>query len=95
MFLYSKLVLKAKPVISDLFLGQQVVAESEQMRKEADDTGPKAELEHWRLRMAKFNSLLEQIKGFECRTIIGILQAARSRVLKVKPKTVSSISLPA
>lgn len=60
-----------------------MVAESEQMRKEADDTGPKAELEHWRLRMAKFNSLLEQIKGYQCRTVIGILQSARSRVLKV------------
>lgn len=25
------------------------------MRKEADDIGPAAELEHWRKRMAKFN----------------------------------------
>lgn len=26
-----------------------------QMRKEADDIGPIAELEHWKKRMAKFN----------------------------------------
>jgi len=25
------------------------------MRKEADDIGPSAELDHWRKRMAKFN----------------------------------------
>ncbi|KAJ7385896.1 hypothetical protein OS493_013932 [Desmophyllum pertusum] len=34
---------------------EQVLAESEQMRKEADDIGPTAELEHWKERMAKFN----------------------------------------
>ena len=28
-----------------------------QMRKEADDIGPSAELDHWRKRMAKFNRL--------------------------------------
>lgn len=40
-----------------------MLAESEQMRKEADDIGPAAELEHWRQRMAKFNSLLDEIKS--------------------------------
>ena len=32
------------------------------MRKEADDIGPAAELEHWRQRMSKFNALLDEIK---------------------------------
>ena len=32
------------------------------MRKEADDTGPLAELEHWRFLEARFNSFLEQLK---------------------------------
>ena len=67
----------------------QVLAESEQMRKEADDTGPMAELEHWKMRMAKFNSLVEQIKSNECRTVIGMLQTAKSRVLKVSFKPLS------
>lgn len=40
----------------------QVLAESAQMRKEADDTGPLAELEHWRFLEARFNSFLEQLK---------------------------------
>lgn len=34
---------------------EQVLAESEQMRKEADDIGPSAELDHWKMKMAKFN----------------------------------------
>ncbi len=34
---------------------KQVLTESEQMRKEADDVGPWAELEHWRRRMVTFN----------------------------------------
>ena len=53
------------------------------MRKEADDAGPMAELQHWRQRMAKFNSLLEQIKTKQCKTVIGILLVAKSKVLKV------------
>lgn len=61
----------------------QVLAESEQMRKEADDVGPKAELDHWKKRMAKFNSLLDQIKGPECKAVVGVLHAAKSKLLKV------------
>ena len=34
---------------------EQVLAESEQMRREADDIGPVAELNYWKGRMAKFN----------------------------------------
>ena len=65
------------------FLSFQVLAESEQMRKEADDVGPKAELDHWKKRMAKFNSLLDQIKGTECKAVVGVLHAAKSKLLKV------------
>uniref|UniRef100_A0A8C7NCB1 Dynein, axonemal, heavy chain 5 n=1 Tax=Oncorhynchus kisutch TaxID=8019 RepID=A0A8C7NCB1_ONCKI len=34
---------------------EQVLTEGEQMRKEADDIGPSAELEHWKSRMTTFN----------------------------------------
>ncbi|XP_078698147.1 dynein axonemal heavy chain 5-like [Branchiostoma floridae x Branchiostoma belcheri] len=61
---------------------EQVLAESEQMRREADDIGPSAELDHWKKRMAKFNSLLEQIKSPRCRAVIGVLNAAKSKALK-------------
>ncbi|XP_071801151.1 dynein axonemal heavy chain 5-like isoform X2 [Asterias amurensis] len=61
---------------------EQVLAKSEQMRKEADDIGPSAELDHWKKRMAKFNSLLEQIKSPRCKAVVGVLHAAKSKVLK-------------
>lgn len=41
---------------------EQVLAESEQMRREADDIGPRAELDHWKKRMSRFNYLLEQVR---------------------------------
>lgn len=34
---------------------RQVPTESEQLRREADDVGPSAELEHWKRRMLTFN----------------------------------------
>ncbi len=68
----------------------KVLVESEQMRKEADDTGPMAEVEHWRQRMGKFNSLVEQVKTKKCKSVIGILIFAKSKVLKVSQCTLLS-----
>lgn len=68
---------------------EQVLAESEQMRKEADDIGPAAELDHWKKRMAKFNSLLEQVKSPRCKATVGVLHAAKSKVLKQWKQLVS------
>jgi dynein heavy chain len=59
----------------------QVLAESEQMRKEADDVGPRAELEYWKRRTAKFNGLLDQIKSPACVHTIGILYLAKSKLI--------------
>nr|XP_014354016.1 PREDICTED: uncharacterized protein LOC106706922 [Latimeria chalumnae] len=61
---------------------EQVLTESEQMRKEADDSGPLTELEHWKRMSAKFNSIIEQIKGPNCRAVVNTLNANRSRTLK-------------
>ncbi|KAK3588116.1 hypothetical protein CHS0354_012173 [Potamilus streckersoni] len=61
---------------------EQILAESDQMRKEADDTGPFAELDHWRQLMARFNALLDQIKSHKCRTVINIIHIAKSKVMK-------------
>jgi dynein heavy chain len=58
-----------------------VLAESEQMRKEADDIGPNAELAHWKARMVKFNTITDQLKSPTCKKVIGILNAIKSRVL--------------
>jgi dynein heavy chain len=61
---------------------EQILTESEQMRKEADDVGPKAELDHWKTRLARFDSLTTSIKSHDCRIVISILLAAKSKVLK-------------
>lgn len=52
----SELVEQLEGVVS-LWANQirQVLTESEQVRKEADDVGPWAELEHWKRRMVTFN----------------------------------------
>jgi dynein heavy chain len=58
------------------------------MRKEADDTGPIAELDHWRQLTARFNALLDQIKSTKCRMVINIVHIGKSRVMKVFPASV-------
>lgn len=60
-----------------------MLLESEQMRREADDTGPYAEFEHWRQLNARFNSVLEQIRSHECRMAIQILHISKTKILKV------------
>ena len=53
------------------------------MRKEPDSVGPLVELEHWKKRMAKFDSLATCVKSPGCRTVVSLLAAAKSRVLQV------------
>lgn len=75
---------------------EQVLAEGNQMRKEADDTGPLAELEYWKQRTAKFSCLVDQVKSQPCRGVITTLVAAKSRSIKVEgfiPPTTSSNAL--
>ncbi|XP_029955923.1 dynein heavy chain 5, axonemal [Salarias fasciatus] len=59
-----------------------VLTESEQLRREADDVGPSAELEHWKRRMVTFNSLMEEVKRPQVKRTLGVLQVARSRILR-------------
>ncbi|XP_060921113.1 dynein axonemal heavy chain 5 [Labrus mixtus] len=61
---------------------KQVLTESEQIRKEADDVGPSAELEHWKRRMVTFNSLTEEVKRLQVKRTLGVLQVTRSRTLQ-------------
>ena len=53
------------------------------MRKEADDIGPRAELDHWKKRMSRFNYLLDQIKGPNVKAVLGVLHAAQSKLIQV------------
>ncbi|XP_072567808.1 dynein axonemal heavy chain 5 [Paramormyrops kingsleyae] len=61
---------------------EQVLTQSEQMRKEADDIGPSAELEHWKSRTATFNSILDEIKSPPVKKVVGVLQVAKSKTLR-------------
>lgn len=70
----------------------QILTESEQMRKEADDVGPKAELEYWKKRLARYDSLTTCIKSQQCKTIVSILIVAKSKVLKVRLYTNTKMS---
>ena len=60
-----------------------ILTQSEQMRKESDSVGPRAELEHWKKRMAKFDSLTSCVKSPQCRAVISVLVASKSKVLQV------------
>uniref|UniRef100_A0A8C4H121 Dynein, axonemal, heavy chain 5 n=1 Tax=Dicentrarchus labrax TaxID=13489 RepID=A0A8C4H121_DICLA len=60
----------------------QVLAESDQLRKEADDLGPRAELDHWKKRMSRFNYLLDQLKSPDVKAVLGVLLMAKSKLIK-------------
>ncbi|XP_029979746.1 dynein heavy chain 5, axonemal [Sphaeramia orbicularis] len=61
---------------------KQVVTQNEQLRREADDVGPTAELEHWKKRMVTFSSLIEELKHPQVKRTLGVLRIAKSRVLQ-------------
>ncbi|NXS59070.1 DYH8 protein, partial [Brachypteracias leptosomus] len=62
---------------------EQVLIESKQVRKEADDSGPLTELEHWKCISAKFNFIIEQIKGPSCKAVINVLNVGHSKLLRM------------
>uniref|UniRef100_A0A8C2LD25 Dynein, axonemal, heavy chain 5 n=1 Tax=Cricetulus griseus TaxID=10029 RepID=A0A8C2LD25_CRIGR len=66
---------------------EQILAENNQLRKEADDVGPRAELEHWKKRLSKFNYLLDQLKSPQVKAALAVLAAAKSKLLKVWRET--------
>ncbi len=70
-----------------------ILTQSEQMRKESDSVGPRAELEHWKRRMAKFDSLTTCVKSPQCRAVISVLVASKSKVLQVCQPFSPSIGL--
>ncbi len=48
----------------------RLLADSDTARREPDDAGPSTELSFWRDRMAKLNSVLEQLKRREARLVL-------------------------
>ncbi|XP_077430963.1 dynein axonemal heavy chain 5 isoform X2 [Vanacampus margaritifer] len=62
---------------------EQVLAESDQLRKEAEDLGPRSELDHWKKRMSRFNYLLDQLKSPDVKAVLGVLLMAKSKIIKL------------
>uniref|UniRef100_H0ZAY7 AAA+ ATPase domain-containing protein n=1 Tax=Taeniopygia guttata TaxID=59729 RepID=H0ZAY7_TAEGU len=60
----------------------QVLAENDQLRKEADDLGPRAELDYWKKKLSKFHYFMEQLKSPDVKAVLGVLTAAKSKLLK-------------
>lgn len=54
------------------------------------DVGPKSELEYWKGRMSKINNIMEQLKKDDMKAVIGLLQAAKSAVIKDDWKSLDS-----
>lgn len=48
-------------------------------KKKSDDAGPDTELEYWRNRMSRLNSVTEQLNSKPCRLVLGVTMAARSK----------------
>ena len=47
---------------------EDLLAENDQSRAaSAEDVGPETELEYWRSRMGKLNSITEQLRGKDCK----------------------------
>jgi dynein heavy chain len=49
--------------------------DSDQSRWETQDSGPDTELEYWRRRMQRLNSITEQLKTKDCKLVVGVLTA--------------------
>ncbi|XP_067233367.1 dynein axonemal heavy chain 5-like [Chanodichthys erythropterus] len=60
---------------------EQVLTESERIRKESDDIGPSAEMAHWKRRLITFSSLLNEIKDPYVKKVLGILNATKSKTI--------------
>uniref|UniRef100_A0A8B9EBA4 Dynein axonemal heavy chain 5 n=1 Tax=Anser cygnoides TaxID=8845 RepID=A0A8B9EBA4_ANSCY len=50
--------------------------------READDLGPRAELDYWKRRLSKFSYLMDQLKNPDMKAVLGVLTAAKSKLLK-------------
>ncbi|KFQ30560.1 Dynein heavy chain 5, axonemal, partial [Mesitornis unicolor] len=61
---------------------EQILAENDQLRKEADDLGPRAELDYWKKRLTKFSYLTDQLKSPDVKAVLGVLAVAKSKLLK-------------
>ncbi|PAA70380.1 hypothetical protein BOX15_Mlig025839g1 [Macrostomum lignano] len=58
----------------------RVMTESEQILRVRDDVGPRSELEYWKRRLAKYYSLLDELKNRQVTQVLAVLHLAKSKV---------------
>ncbi|XP_063236082.1 dynein axonemal heavy chain 5-like [Bacillus rossius redtenbacheri] len=61
---------------------QEVIMESQQLRRENDASGPQDELEYWKKRGAQFSQIVSNLQNHEVQMTLMCLQVSRSRLLK-------------
>ncbi|XP_049782831.1 dynein axonemal heavy chain 5 [Schistocerca cancellata] len=61
---------------------QEVLMESQQLRRENDSSGPQDELEYWKKRGAQFSQIVSHLQSKEVQMTIQCLAQARSKILK-------------
>ncbi|XP_059171726.1 dynein axonemal heavy chain 8-like [Physella acuta] len=59
-----------------------LLIDGERIQREADDIGPKKELEFWLKRSAHFSYLVQQIKSKQCRLVMHVLYICKSSVME-------------
>lgn len=60
----------------------EAVLNETESREDGDTAGPDTEIEFWRTRMSKFNSITEQIKANPLRLVLGVCGHSRSSAYK-------------
>ncbi|XP_035824314.1 dynein heavy chain 8, axonemal, partial [Aplysia californica] len=80
----SKTLLAVVEEIASLWCGQveKILMDSDRIRREADDIGPKKELQYWLGQTARFNFLLQQIREKRARMVLHVLHIRKSHVFQ-------------
>ena len=87
----AEVVLAFEAAVEDWCKGtERLLSESDANRHEGDEAGPETELEYWRTRMAKFNSITEQLKGRDCKA----RAPARPRRQRRRPRVARASPVP-
>lgn len=60
----------------------EILKESEQIRRENDSSGPQDELEYWKKRGAQFSQIVKQVGAREVQITLVFLKVAHSKLLK-------------
>ncbi|KAL1518053.1 hypothetical protein ABEB36_001736 [Hypothenemus hampei] len=71
----------------------EILKESEQIRRENDSSGPQDELEYWKKRGARFSQIVQQVNCKEVQMTLLCLKVAHSKMLKQWKDTDRKITL--